>query len=211
MAAGEKRAAPSTVINVGSSAHLRATHVLDDEWLASGESNNKQSWIDSIPDASDSDLTTYAKSKLALMQFSTIVRHCLPTCDSPIRIFDAHPGLVWTSLLRNHIGDRAVRMLTSTGLANIIYKSSSEGAHAIVSALDYAPSSSARVADEKEQMYFVNGMPDGFASPESASFHASLLLWKYVLKPELEGVVEMNDEWTSMKQMIEAMEKQIDM
>jgi hypothetical protein len=44
----------------------------------------------------------------------------------------------------------------------------------------------------------------------SASFHASLQLWKYVLIPELECVVEMNDALALMKQMIEAMEKQID-
>jgi hypothetical protein len=70
------------------------------------------------------------------MQFSTLLRHWLPTSDPPVRIVDAHPGLVWTPLLRNHIGDKAVRILTRTGLANLIYKSSSEGAQAIVASLD---------------------------------------------------------------------------
>lgn len=179
------------------------------DWPTASERNNddKHSWIDSLPDMLDSDLSIYASSKLALMQFSTILRHCLPASDPPIRILDAHPGLVWTSLLRNHIGDRAVRILTRTGLANAIYKSSSEGAHAIVSALDYAPPSVA--VDEREQVYFVNGMPGGYASPESASYYSSLLLWKCALKPELEGFVEIPKVLALMEQKIEAMEYMI--
>lgn len=206
-----KRVTPPTVINVGSSAHLRATRVLGDDWSTDGESNhdNHPSWINSLPDVLDSDLSTYASSKLALMQFSTILRQCLPVTDSPIRILDAHPGLVWTSLLRNHIGDRAVKILTSTGLANVIYKSSAEGAHAIVSALDYAPPTSARDAAEKEQVYFVNGMPGGYASPESASFHASLQLWEYVLQPELKGKIGIPDNWESMEQKIKTMKEKV--
>ena len=199
MSTEEQRATPPTVINVGSSAHLRATRVLDDYWLSNND--DQQSWIDSLPDTLDSDLSTYARSKLALMQFSTILRHCLPANDHlPIRILDAHPGLVWTSLLRNHIGDGAVRMLSFTGLANVIYKSSSEGAQAIVSALDYAPLPSTRFASSKEeQVYFVNGMAGGYASAESSSLHASLLLWKYAMQPELEGVVDMPKEWALME------------
>jgi NAD(P)-dependent dehydrogenase (short-subunit alcohol dehydrogenase family) len=150
------RSMPPTVINVGSSAHLRATHVLDEEYLlADGNNDGKRSWIDTLPAVSDNDLSTYAQSKLALMQLSTILRHWLPTSGPQICIIDAHPGLVWTPLLRDHIGDRAVRILTRTGLANLLYKSSFEGAQAIVSALDFLQPASAT----RDQVYFVNGEP----------------------------------------------------
>ena len=110
------RTTPPTVINVGSSAHLRATHVLDEDSLPSGENGDgKHSLIDSIPAVTDDDLSTYAQSKLALMQFSTLLRLWLPMSDPPLLIADARPGLVWTPLLRNHIGDKAVRILTRTG------------------------------------------------------------------------------------------------
>jgi NAD(P)-dependent dehydrogenase (short-subunit alcohol dehydrogenase family) len=187
------RTTPPTVINVGSSAHLRATRVLDDDSLPSsgGNSECKHSWIDSLPAVTDDDLSTYAQSKLALMQFSTLLRHWLPTSDPPVRIVDAHPGLVWTPLLRNHIGDKAVRILTRTGLANLIYKSSSEGAQAIVASLD----SSQLTLAAREQVYFVNGEPGGYASSESASFDAAIQLWKHVLAPEFEGVVDLPKGW----------------
>ncbi|KAL7532486.1 hypothetical protein ACHAXR_004665 [Thalassiosira sp. AJA248-18] len=125
------------------------------------------------------------------MQFSTLLRQWLPKSDPPVQIFDAHPGLVWTPLLRNHIGDKAVGTLTKTGLANLIYKSSSEGANAIVSALDCFSSTSL----SKGQIYFVNGQPGGYAASESASLDASIQLWKYVLAPEVEGVVELPEGW----------------
>jgi len=187
------RTTPPTVINVGSSAHLRATHVLDEDSLpSSGENGDgKHSWIDSLPAVTDDDLSTYAQSKLALMQFSTLLRHWLPTSDPPVRIVDAHPGLVWTPLLRNHIGDKAVRILTRTGLANLIYKSSSEGAQAIVASLD----SSQLTLAAREQVYFVNGEPGGYASSESVSFDAAIQLWKHVLAPEFEGVVDLPKGW----------------
>ncbi|KAL7525770.1 hypothetical protein ACHAXR_001152 [Thalassiosira sp. AJA248-18] len=53
---------PPTVINVGSSAHLRATNVIDEKMLSSEETSgdNKQSWIDALPDDADDDLSTYA-------------------------------------------------------------------------------------------------------------------------------------------------------
>eukprot|EP00571_Detonula_confervacea_P011112 CAMPEP_0172307738 /NCGR_PEP_ID=MMETSP1058-20130122/8518_1 /TAXON_ID=83371 /ORGANISM="Detonula confervacea, Strain CCMP 353" /LENGTH=466 /DNA_ID=CAMNT_0013019981 /DNA_START=21 /DNA_END=1421 /DNA_ORIENTATION=+ len=187
-----KSTTPSTVINVGSSAHLRATYVIDGESLTSGDSNgNKQSYIDTLPDIEDDDLSTYAQSKLALMQFSTLLRHWLPKDNPPIQIVDAHPGLVWTPLLRNHIGDKAVRTLTKSGLAKLIYKSSSEGAQALVSALD----SASLTTSSKEQVYFSNGQPGGYASSESASFDASFQLWTYVIAPEVEGVVDLPEGW----------------
>lgn len=182
-----------TVINVGSSAHLRATYVVDEETTtlpSGGNERDRKSWIDTLPEIADDDLSVYAQSKLALMQFSTLLRHWLPS-DDDIRIYDAHPGLVWTPLLRNHIGDKAVGTLTKTGLAGLIYKLSSEGASAIVSALDHNPSTAA----SKEQVYFVNGKPGGYAASESNSFHDSVQLWKDVLAPEMKGVVELPEGW----------------
>jgi len=55
------------VINVGSSAHLRATHVIDEEFTL--EMN--ETYISALPSVEDKDLSTYSQSKLALMQFST--------------------------------------------------------------------------------------------------------------------------------------------
>ena len=179
-----------TVINVGSSAHLRATSVIDEDLIPSESSGEKQSYVESLPGVADDDLSTYAASKLALMQFSTLLRQWLSKNDhKSIQIIDAHPGLVWTPLLRNHIGDKAVSTLTKTGIANLIYKSSSEGAAAIVSALSH----SAPVTND--QVYFVNGKPGGYSTLESVSLEASNQLWKIVLKPEVDGIVELPKGW----------------
>ena len=179
---------PCKVINVGSSAHLRATCVINEEYLpASCDSeadNNEQSYINNLPNIADDDLSTYAQSKLALMQFSTLLRYWSPSHNDNVQVIDAHPGLVWTPLLRNHIGNGAVNTLTRTGLANLIYKSSFEGAQAIVSAINYSADDTAN----KEQVYYVNGKPGGYSASESTQLDASKQLWKCVLKPELEGV-----------------------
>jgi NAD(P)-dependent dehydrogenase (short-subunit alcohol dehydrogenase family) len=188
---GENRSIQPTIINVGSSAHLRATHVLDDNFLSSIATANmadgeRQSWIDTLSLDLDDDLSTYAKSKLALMQLSTILRYWLPS-TARIRIVDAHPGLVWTSLLRNHIGDTAVKALTTTGLANLIYKSPVEGARAIVAALDDETTEvvSPNDATIRKQMYYVNGKPGGYASSESVRMDASIQVWDHVIAPAL--------------------------
>ena len=188
---GENRSIQPTIINVGSSAHLRATHVLDDNFLSSIATANmadgeRQSWIDTLSLDLDDDLSTYAKSKLALMQLSTILRYWLPS-TARIRIVDAHPGLVWTSLLRNHIGDTAVKALTTTGLANLIYKSPVEGARAIVAALDDETTEvvSPNNATIRKQMYYVNGKPGGYASSESVRMDASIQVWDHVIAPAL--------------------------
>jgi len=181
-----------TVINVGSSAHLRATSVIDEDLIPSESSGEKekQSYIDTLPGVADDDLSTYAASKLALMQFSTLLRQWLSkNNNTSIQVIDAHPGLVWTPLLRNHIGDKAVNTLTKTGIANLIYKSSSEGAAAIVSALNYsAPVTS-------DQVYFVNGKPGGYFALESVSLEASNQLWNIVLKREVDGIVALPKGW----------------
>ena len=66
------------VVNVGSSSHLRA---------ASAEPGMLERT------ERDRDLSAYAQSKLALMQFSTLLRTSLPW----LTVVDAHPGLVWVS------------------------------------------------------------------------------------------------------------------
>ncbi|CAM9648385.1 unnamed protein product [Heterosigma akashiwo] len=192
---GDNEKKVARVINVGSSAHLRATHVLDEKSVLSedGVSGSKQqSWIEALPDTEDKDLLVYAQSKLALMQFSTLVRHWLPHRNhSEVQIFDAHPGLVWTPLLQNHIGDKGVSTLTRTGLARLIYKTSTEGAQAILAAVDFDQSTPKR----KGQVYFVNGKPNGYAAPESTSMNASFRLWRCVILPEIEGVVNLPEGW----------------
>ena len=126
------------------------------------------------------------------MQFSTLLRQWLSKNNNKsIQVIDAHPGLVWTPLLRNHIGDKAVRTLTKTGIANLIYKSSSEGAAAIVSALNY----SAHIHITNDQVYFVNGKPGGYSASESVSLEASNQLWNIVLKPEVDDVIELPKGW----------------
>ena len=172
------------IINVSSSSHLRATGVFNNEDLQS--SNN--SLMDVFPDTPDEDLSTYAKSKLALLQFSTLLRHNLPNNEG-IRVFDAHPGLVWTPLLRNHIGDKATNILKKTGLAGLIYKSPIEGSHALLAALDHT------TGTNNEQLYFVNGKPGGYASPESRDLNQSQQLLDRLIKPELEGIVRLPDGW----------------
>jgi len=172
------------IINVSSSAHLRATNVFDQEDLRS----ESKSLMNIFPDSPDEDLSTYAKSKLALLQFSTLLRHKLPK-NKGIQVFDAHPGLVWTPLLRNHIGIKATNMLQKTGLAGVIYKSPLEGSQALLAALDYPAGTS------KEQLYFVNGRPGGFASPESRDLQQAQQLLDRLIAPELEGILQLPDGW----------------
>jgi NAD(P)-dependent dehydrogenase (short-subunit alcohol dehydrogenase family) len=182
----ENSAKDVMVINVGSSAHLRATHVIDDDiTLKKGET-----YVNSLPNTEDRDLSTYSQSKLALMQFSTLLRHTLSKTNSEISIYDAHPGLVWTPLLRNHIGDKATNILHNTGLASLIYKTPLEGARAIVASVDY---SSAR-GPRNEQIYFENGQPGGFATHESRDHLAAMKLWNEVILPSVKEWVEIPHE-----------------
>ena len=202
------------VINVGSSAHLRASFVAMDESSngiqaekkESSKTSQPQSCIETLPDIPDSDLAIYAQSKLALMQFSTLLRNWLPQagdtasiCDKieSIQIIDAHPGLVWTPLLRNHLGDAATNTLQKTGLARLVYKSPSEGAQAIISALDYPAlvSSSITKGTSKDQIYFVNGQPGGYAASESRDVDASIQLWEKVISPEVQGLISLPEGW----------------
>jgi len=97
--------------------------------------------------------------------------------------------LVWTPLLRNHIGSKATNMLQKTGLAGVIYKSPLEGSQALLAALDYPAGTS------KEQLYFVNGRPGGFASPESRDLQQAQQLLDRLIAPELEGILQLPDGW----------------
>jgi NAD(P)-dependent dehydrogenase (short-subunit alcohol dehydrogenase family) len=168
------------IINVSSSAHLRAACVFEEEDLRM----KSKSLMSIFSNSLDDNLSTYAKSKLALLQFSSLLRHKLSK-DKDIHILDAHPGLVWTSLLRNHIGDGATNTLQKTGLAGLIYKSPSEGAQAILACLDHSP-----ITNNDEQVYFVNGEPGGYASPESRDLHQSELLLDRIIAPELREIVK---------------------
>lgn len=174
----------ATVINVGSSAHLRATQVIDEE-ITLGK---HETYIHSLPSVEDNDLSTYSQSKLALMQFSTLLRNSLAKSNSRVAIYDAHPGLVWTPLLRNHIGEKATNTLRKTGLANLIYKTPLEGAQAIIAALDYVSK-----GQSESQVYFENGKPGGFATHESRDYSAAGKLWNHVIEPELRGVMESDE------------------
>jgi NAD(P)-dependent dehydrogenase (short-subunit alcohol dehydrogenase family) len=176
----ETRRRSIKIINVSSSAHLRAACVFEEDDLRM----KSKSLMSIFSNSLDDNLSTYAKSKLALLQFSTLLRHKLPK-DKDIHILDAHPGLVWTSLLRNHIGDSAENTLQKTGLAGLIYKSPSEGAQAILACLDHSP-----ITNNDEQVYFVNGEPGGYASPESRDLHQSELLLDRIIAPELRGIVK---------------------
>ncbi|KAL7469996.1 hypothetical protein ACHAXS_010240 [Conticribra weissflogii] len=213
------------VINVGSSAHLRASSVFDGHSTDIDREECGTSFVETIPDVPDSDLSTYAQSKLAILQFSTLLRHGLdanrPNDSSDndensctpvrVRIVDAHPGLVWTPLLRNHIGNAATDALQITGLARWMYKSPAEGASAIVSAVDYfvgaeekstfsndddgGGTSSTTRMPLREQVYFVNGRPGGYAAVESRDWNACWRLWREVILPEVKGMVTLPEGW----------------
>ena len=169
----------AVVVNVGSSAHLRATGVVEEP------GDPSVSWVGALPTTADEDLSTYAQSKLAIMQFSMLMRHWLPT-RTHVHVVDAHPGLVWTPLLRNHIGDKAVGTLTRTGLATLLYKTANEGAQAIVAAVDHVPSDAE--SSKMEQVYYENGRAGGHASKESRSMNQSKELWRTVIAPEVSSV-----------------------
>ena len=169
----------AVVVNVGSSAHLRATGVVEEP------GDPSVSWVGALPTTADEDLSTYAQSKLAIMQFSMLMRHWLPT-RTHVHVVDAHPGLVWTPLLRNHIGDKAVGTLTRTGLATLLYKTANEGAQAIVAAVDHVPSDAE--SSKMEQVYYENGRAGGHASKESRSMSQSKELWRTVIAPEVSSV-----------------------
>jgi len=162
-----------------------------------GGDGRASTWIGSLPDVADADLSVYAQSKLALMQFSALLRHRLRReGDAPaVRVADAHPGLVWTPLLRDHLGARAAGALARTRLAGLLYKSATEGARAVVAALDLDADAVAGTVGGTAPLYLVNGRPGGRASPESASLADAARLWDRVIAPAVRGAVRLPPEW----------------
>ena len=158
------------VVNVGSSSHLRAARA-DPALLTCDEP--------------DSDLSAYAQSKLALMQFSMMLRDAAPW----LTVVDAHPGLVWTPMLQRHWGPLAPA-LERTGLARVLFKAPERGAATILVAAtaprEPPPSWGERSRWKRgwrAQPYFVNQRPCGFASGESRDLPAARAAWAAMVEP----------------------------
>ena len=118
------------IVNVGSSSHLRAGTV-DPTRLAVR--------------TQDRSLSAYGESKLGLMQWSALLRAGTDLC-----VHDAHPGIVWTPMLRRQLGEPLCRLLDRCGLARRLFKTPEQGARAVVAAA-LAPAQSGTPA------YFVAG------------------------------------------------------
>lgn len=161
-----KRHPSPRVVNVGSSSHLRALRV-DASTLSRVEV--------------DGDLRAYAQSKLALMQFSTLMRQ--GACGCWLEVVDAHPGLVWTPMLQRHWG-RLAPVLERLGISRLLFKSSECGAATVLAAA-LAPrvpppqwgERSRWTCGWRDGPYFVNQRPGGFASVESRDVQAARAAW----------------------------------
>jgi len=156
------------VVNVGSSSHLRAGWV--EEELLRDEGR-------------DSGLGAYGQSKLGLMQFSSLLR----LQSKPwLTVVDAHPGLVWTPMLRSSWGERGASLLERTGLYKWMFKSPSSGATTILAAaLDYN-------ATHKD-LYYVNGRPGGYRSSESQNLDLAKSMWQTIVEPLAN--IHLTDGW----------------
>lgn len=165
------RAHPSPrVVNVGSSSHLRAARA-------------EPATLENA--ALDRDLSAYAQSKLGLMQQSTLLRAALPWLE----VVDAHPGIVWTPMLRRHWGQFAPTLERSR-IARVLFKSPACGAATILAAAlsprTPPPSWGERARWRRgwaTQPYFVNGRPGGFASAESRDLEAAREAWARMVEP----------------------------
>ena len=158
------------VVNVGSSSHLRAA-CINPALLTSTER--------------DRDLGAYAQSKLALMQFSSLLRASLPW----LTVVDAHPGLVWTPMLQRHWGPLAPA-LERSGVSRILFKTPDRGAATILVAATSQRDPPATWGERsrwrrgwRTQPYFVNQRPGGFASAESRDLDAARAAWKVMVEP----------------------------
>ena len=159
------------VVNVGSSSHLRASHV--DPRLATSTSR-------------DANLAAYAASKLGLMQLSMLIRSASPWLE----VVDAHPGIVWTPMLQRHLGAIAP-VVHKVGLSRLLFKTPAAGAATILAAA-VSPRSPPRHWGERSrwargwrcgQPYFVNRRPSGFASAESRDLAAAACVWRELIEP----------------------------
>ena len=84
----------------------------------------------------DASLSAYSASKLALLQFSTLLREALPGArEANLVVHDCHPGLVWTPLLQRAYGSRLSRWLERRPwLRSRIARSPEQGAQTILAA-----------------------------------------------------------------------------
>mmetsp|Transcript_62847 Transcript_62847/g.93411 ORF Transcript_62847/g.93411 Transcript_62847/m.93411 type:complete len:382 (-) Transcript_62847:269-1414(-) len=164
------------VVNVGSSAHLRAEADIDPKTLED--------------DTYDNDLAVYASSKLGLMHFSQVLRETLWTQQGdslsttspswrPI-VIDAHPGIVWTPLLRNYYGS-AAKVVEKLKLSHFIFKSPEVGAGALLSATFFDQTKYEKML-RKQKTYFSNGK-SGYGSSESRDMDACRKTWEQIIQP----------------------------
>ncbi len=154
------------VINVGSSSHLRASTVR-------GAADSRRP---------DLGLGAYATSKLGLMHFSLRLRNAVGSRGT-VRVVDAHPGMVWTPMLRGYMGEPACRALVWTGLSNRLFRTADEGAQAILAARTFSPDSTA--ASGAASLYFVDGRPSvAGASSESRRADAAAETWRWLVDAE---------------------------
>ncbi|KAL1527963.1 hypothetical protein AB1Y20_009334 [Prymnesium parvum] len=150
-----------TIVNVGSSSHLRARTV-DVRLLHA--------------DQGDRRLQAYAQSKLGLMYVSIMLRTIPTLC-----VRDVHPGIVWTPMLRSQLGSLA-DVLRRVGLARRLFKSPERGAQMVLMAA-VSPH-----RHEGTPSYWVDGRPAPWlASAESKNASAARNMWDVVVVPELEA------------------------
>ena len=162
-------------VNVGFSSHLRMGNV---------DPNNLHS------NDTDSNLVSYAESKLGLMQFSNVLQSALPW----LTVVDAHPGLVWTPLLRNNFP--GARFLDWIGLSRVLFKSPESGASTILAAVDEGrrlgllhSGKNGQTVPQQKQIYVVNRKVGGYSSKESQDVVGSITFWNNVLGPAVRGLV----------------------
>jgi retinol dehydrogenase-12 len=130
-ALAESKSSTPRVVNVASSAHLRASTV--DRALVMRRADGGGGG----GECTRTNLAAYAASKLALLHVSTLLRHALPTAAGLV-VHDAHPGLVWTPMIKAVYGRRLAAILEFTRLRWLITRSPAHGAAAVLAAA-FAP------------------------------------------------------------------------
>ena len=120
------------------------------------------------------------------MQFSTLLRANLPW----LSVVDAHPGLVWTPMLRRHWGPLAPA-LDATRLSRVLFKSAESGAATVLAAALSPRRPPASWGERSRwtrgwaaQVYFVNQRPGGYASAESRDVDAAWEAWEALVADE---------------------------
>ena len=152
------------IVNVGSSSHLRAAAV------------SPALLSDATPDCS---LQAYGQSKLGLMQTSRVLRSCAK--PTSLCVHDAHPGIVWTPMLRRQFGPIG-EFLRRLGLSQLLFKTPERGAQMVLAAALAAP----HHPEDGAPAYFVDGrLSPKLASPESCDEAAAREMWQRVIAPAL--------------------------